>query len=91
MHLQNLYLKNSYIIQNKKLLELAAGLGLPSMVAGKFAHSVYCSDYIIEAVETAQATAEFNKLDNVECVQLNWENIPVELKADVLLLSDVKL
>src|SRR5690349_17663578 len=37
-------------VQNKKVLELAAGLGLPSLVAARWADEVFCSDYLPDAV-----------------------------------------
>ncbi|RYY65449.1 MAG: hypothetical protein EOO13_17190, partial [Chitinophagaceae bacterium] len=37
---------NKYLLQNKTVLELAAGLGLPSLLAARYAASVICSDYM---------------------------------------------
>lgn len=76
-------------IQNKNVLELAAGLGLPSFLSAQFATEVICSDYINNAVETMQASIEQNKLLNVHSQLLDWNHLPDDLKADVLLLSDI--
>ena len=76
-------------IKNKKVLELAAGLGLPSFLSAQFATEVICSDYINDAVETMQASVEENKLLNVHTQLLDWNHLPADLKTDVLLLSDI--
>lgn len=77
------------IISQKRVLELAAGLGLPSLVAAAFAHSVYCTDMSAEAMDIAARSALLNGLTNMQCACINWNNIPQDLEADVLLLSDV--
>ena len=76
-------------IHNKTVLELAAGLGLPSLIAAHFAQHVTCSDYIEEAVQVVQQSAQYNGLHNLRCRTLNWHHLPRDLAADVLLLSDV--
>jgi predicted nicotinamide N-methyase len=78
-----------HYIQNKNVLELAAGLGLPSLLSSQFATEVICSDYINDAVETMQASIEHNKLLNVHSHLLDWNHLPADLKTDVLLLSDI--
>ncbi len=42
------------IITGKKVLELAAGLGLPSIAAAQYAEKVCCSDYLEGAVDAAR-------------------------------------
>jgi predicted nicotinamide N-methyase len=76
-------------IQHKKVLELAAGLGLPSLLAAAYAKEVHCSDYIQEAVDIAQQSISYNKLTNIHCSLLDWNHLPENLTADVLLLSDI--
>lgn len=82
-------LQNTFYIQNKKLLELAAGLGLPSIAAARFAQTVCCSDYLEEAVAVMQQSINHRQLNNVTCTVINWEQLPQDLEADVLLLSDI--
>ncbi len=76
-------------VQDKIVTELAAGLGLPSLVAAGYARSVACSDYIPEAVELMQRSVELNRLGNVHCSLLDWNELPTDLATDVLLLSDI--
>ncbi len=77
------------LISNKKVLELAAGLGLPSIYAAHFAESVLCSDYISEAVGFISENIKLNKLQNMQSTCIDWHKIPSTLKPDVLLLSDI--
>jgi predicted nicotinamide N-methyase len=77
------------IITGKNVLELAAGLGLPSMVAAQYAEKVLCSDYLEVAVDTARQNVLHNRLQNVDCRVFNWNNLPDDLSADILLMSDV--
>jgi methyltransferase-like protein 23 len=77
------------LIQNKNVLELAAGLGLPSFVAARYAKAVCCSDYLEEAVTTMAKSAQHLQLSNITCELLDWDHLPADLTADVLLLSDI--
>lgn len=77
------------LLQHKKVLELAAGLGLPSFVAARHAQSVCCSDYLEEAVAVMARSAAHLQLSNLTCQVLDWNHLPDDLIADVLLLSDI--
>ena len=77
------------LVQHKKVLELAAGLGLPSFVAARYAKAVCCSDYLEEAVATMAKSAQHLQLSNITCRVLDWNHLPDDLTADVLLLSDI--
>jgi predicted nicotinamide N-methyase len=77
------------LVKDKKVLELAAGLGLPSFVAARFAKEVYCSDYLKEAVTAMRKTVQHLQLNNVTCELLDWNYLPSALSTEVLLLSDI--
>lgn len=87
--LSEFLLRHPHYTQNKKVVELAAGIGLPSMVAARNATAVICSDYLPEAIQTAQQSAEHNGLHNLSVRLLDWNELPEDVEADVLLLSDV--
>ena len=76
-------------LQNKTVLELAAGLGLPSLLAAQVATQVTCSDYIPEAVELMQQSIHENKLENIDAMLIDWNHMPNDLSVEVLLLSDI--
>jgi predicted nicotinamide N-methyase len=77
------------LVKNKKVLELAAGLGLPSFIAARYANEVCCSDYLDEAVAAMRKTVQYLQLKNVTCELLDWNHLPAELTTEVLLLSDI--
>jgi SAM-dependent methyltransferase len=76
-------------LQNKNVLELAAGLGLPSLLAAQFATEVVCSDYVPAAVELMQQSIRKNQLTNIKAITIDWNNLPDNLSCDILLLSDI--
>lgn len=77
------------LVQNKTVLELAAGLALPGLVAARYAKSVCCSDYLEEAVAAMNRSAKHAALQNMTCRLLNWHHLPDDIHADVLMMSDV--
>ena len=81
--------QNSQLVQGKRVLELAAGLGLPALVAAHFAQSVGATDYLPEAVAAIGKSAMINKLHNFTTSLLDWNHLPTHLSAEVLLLSDI--
>ncbi|MDB5206759.1 MAG: methyltransferase protein [Flavisolibacter sp.] len=87
--LSEFLLSHPQYTHNKKVLELAGGLGLPSIIAARNAVSVISSDYIPEAVEAIQRSAKHNGIKNLRALTLDWHSLPQDIVADVLLLSDI--
>ncbi len=81
--------ENTALFKNKRILELAGGLGLPSIVASAFADEVLYSDYERGALEVVNDSIKHNSIINTKCMMIDWHNIPKHLSADVLLMSDV--
>ena len=71
------------------MLELAAGLGLPSLVAASWAKQVIVSDYLPEPLALVNISAVENSISNIETRIINWHHLPNNLYSDVVLLSDV--
>lgn len=80
---------NTHYIQDKYVLELAAGLGLPSLVAAKYAAHVTCSDYLEAPFEFVNASINHHQLQNMDCQIINWFALPKNMNAGVILLSDI--
>jgi predicted nicotinamide N-methyase len=78
-----------HLIQNRHVLEIGAGIGLPSLMMAGVAKSIQISDYDKEAVALIQKNIEHLQLQNVEALQLDWNALPENLQPDVLILSDV--
>lgn len=81
--------QNPQWVRKKRVLEIAAGLGLPSLVAAPFASSLVCTDYDDDAVEAMQQTMKHHGYSHAKAQLFNWKNPPHYPLADVLLLSDV--
>ena len=77
------------LIQNKHVLEIGAGVGLPSLMMADIVKSIQISDYDKEAVALLQKNIEHLQLQNAEALQLDWKNVPENLNPEVILLSDI--
>jgi len=81
--------KHPSLIKDKTVLELGAGIGLPSLMMADITKSVQISDYDNEAVSLLQKNIEHLQLQNVEAMQLDWNAISDNMQPEVILLSDV--
>ncbi len=80
---------NRIWIEHKNVLEIGAGVGLPSFMIAGYANSVQVSDYAPEAVELMEMNIQHLTLHNVRAIELDWNRVHDSLKPDVVLLSDV--
>lgn len=78
-----------HLIQNKHVLEIGAGVGLPSLMLAPITKSIQITDYDLEAVALLKKNIEHLQLQNAEALHLDWNAIPENFKVDVVLLSDV--
>jgi len=76
-------------IEGKKILELGAGLALPSFIASCYAGSVLATDYVDDAVSLMKQNIEALKLQNITAELMDWHKLPENIKADTVLLSDI--
>lgn len=77
------------LVKDKTLLELAAGIGLPSLLATRFAKNSIASDYILDAVDIMQRSVIHSNIHNIQTALIDWNHLPAHIKPDVLLLSDI--
>jgi len=82
--------KNWVLIQQKKVLELTAGLGLPSFIASAHAKHVICSDYVQAPLFFVDKTIEYHRFENITTQIIDCTNVPKELEVDVVLMSDIQ-
>ena len=87
--LHNVLKAHPHLIQNKHVLEIGAGIGLPSLMMAGIAKSIQISDYDKEAVALLQKNIEHLQLQNAEALQLDWNNVPKNMNPDLVILSDV--
>lgn len=76
-------------IQSKRVLELGAGIGLPSFKLAHDAMKMTISDHDVEAVELLEKNIEFLGLKHAKARCLDWNDFPEDITADTLLLSDI--
>jgi predicted nicotinamide N-methyase len=77
------------VVKDKTVLEIAAGLGLPSLLIAPIVKTITCTDIHQQSVETIRQSARLNGYDNLFTAITSWASVPEECNADVLLLSDV--
>jgi predicted nicotinamide N-methyase len=87
--LHNVLKAHPHLIQNKHVLEIGAGIGLPSLMMAGITKSIQISDYDLEAVELLRKNIEHLELENAEALKLDWNALPEAIHPEVLILSDV--
>lgn len=80
---------NTYWIKDKNILEIGAGLGLPSFMFASIAKSILVSDYMPEAVELMEKNIQQLPFANIQAMQLDWNHVPDTIIPELVLLSDV--
>lgn len=82
---------NQAFIKNKTVVEIGAGLALPSIVAAKLgARCVTITDYLPEAVAFAETNFLLNMpTEAAKFAVLDWRTPPPQYRADIVLASDV--
>lgn len=80
---------HSFYVKDKKVLELAAGLGLPGIFCARFAKQVCISDVEPTAISFMQQSVLHNKLANVDCKVIDWNELQSVAIPEILLLSDI--
>jgi predicted nicotinamide N-methyase len=76
-------------IKDKNVLEIGAGIGLPSLMMAGITRSIQISDYNLDAVALLQKNIEHLELENTEALQLDWNALPEAIHPEVLILSDI--
>lgn len=77
------------LFRRKTVLEIGAGLGLPSLLCAQEAGSVLCTDHSVDAVEYARASAALNGLEHFRAQTFDWTSGDAPIACEVLLLSDI--
>ena len=80
--------ETSYI-KGKRVLEIGAGIGLPSFAIAKHSSEIIISDYATDAITLIEKNIAHLGLTNAKAMCLDWNNFPSNITADVLLLSDI--
>lgn len=76
-------------ITGKRVLEIGAGIGLPSFTMAAYASEMVISDHSAEAVALMEKNIQCLGLTHLTAKCLDWNHFPEDCKADVVLLSDI--
>ena len=77
------------LIAGKKVFELGAGIGLPSFSMTVHASEMIISDHAPEAVSLIEKNIQFLGLKNVKAINLDWNHFSDNIRAEIILLSDI--
>lgn len=80
---------NLHYIQNKKVLELAAGPGLPGIFCAEYAQGVCISDIEAEAVAMIEQSITHHQIKNTESCIIDWNELEQVPLSEIILLSDI--
>jgi predicted nicotinamide N-methyase len=80
---------NPEFIQSKTVLEIGAGIGLPSFLIANKVKEIMITDHSVDAIDLIQKNIDHLKLKNATAFYLDWNNFPNHIKADTILLSDI--
>jgi hypothetical protein len=80
---------NPEFIQSKTVLEIGAGIGLPSFLIANKVKEIMITDHSIDAIDLIQQNIDHLKLENATAFYLDWNNLNNNIKADTVLLSDI--
>ena len=81
--------KETQWIRSKHVLEIGAGIGLPSFSISREASTLVISDYSTEAVALMEKNIEYLVLQHAKAIYLDWNHFPSDLTADTVLFSDI--
>ena len=89
-HALTIFLKhNTNLIESKSVLEIGAGIGLPSFSISDNASNLIITDHSADAIKLIRKNIDYLQLNNAEAMQLDWNNFPEDLIADTIILSDI--
>lgn len=75
-------------VQNKIVLEIGAGVGIPSFCIASLTKKIIISDYATDAVALLQKNIDHLALNNAQAACIDWNTISEDITVDTILLSD---
>ena len=83
------HLADMPVASSKKILEIGAGIGLVSIVAAAFGHSITMTDSNPDALQFARANAVINGCPHLPIQMLDWNNPLLKDTVDCIVASEV--
>ena len=82
-------MENIHLVESKIVMEIGAGIGLPSFTISNYAAKLIISDHSIDAIKLIERNIEYLKLTHTKAMFLDWNDFPESLIADTIILSDI--
>ena len=82
-------MKYPTLVDDRTVLEIGGGLGLPGLIAASLGAMATETDYLQDAVDFARKNAEINDIKNIHFKTFDWRKAEGSERFDVLLASDV--
>jgi predicted nicotinamide N-methyase len=82
-------MENIHFVESKTVLEIGAGIGLPSFTISNYAAKLIISDHSTDAIKLIERNIEYLKLTHAKAILLDWNDFPENLTADTIILSDI--
>jgi predicted nicotinamide N-methyase len=76
-------------IKGKRVLEIGAGIGVPSFMIADQALEIIISDHAPEAIELIEKNIQYLGLQNTKAMCLDWNDFPENINGETILLSDI--
>jgi len=76
-------------VTDKRVLEMGAGIGQPSLTMAQLAKEVIITDHNKDAVALLEKNIAHSGLTNARAMQLDWNSYNNFIPADTILLSDI--
>jgi predicted nicotinamide N-methyase len=80
---------NPNLIKGNCVVEMGAGIGIPSLSIAKLAKELMISDHDSDAVALLEKNIELLGLKNASAKCIDWNDMQEDIVADVILLSDI--
>jgi predicted nicotinamide N-methyase len=76
-------------LDDRRVLDLGCGLGLPGIVAAALGAEVWCADREPAALEFAAASAAYNRLARVRCAHIDFTREGLDGDFDLILAAEL--
>lgn len=83
------YLSAQKFNKGTSLLELGAGLGAPGLAGAAAGCDVTLSDYEELILDFERVSSAASKLDDIECMMLDWKNPPDMKQYDIIVGAEI--
>jgi len=77
------------LVQGKTVLEIGAGIGIPSFIMANKALEIIISDHAPEAIDLIKRNIQHLGLVNLKAMCIDWNQFPEKMNAQTILLSDI--